>query len=123
MDYLITFIFGGLFSFLPLLVVSIVGIVLSRSRLKGSLPRSSRFATIGFFSLMAYTFASPGLRLVAGLYAGLADDRVALATRVGMVSHTGNLLLVAAVVLFLLAILADRSPSTDAQRAASGDAL
>ncbi len=114
MNYLITILLGGLISFLPLLVISIVGVVLSRNRLSHSHPRSSRFATFGFFSLLAYAFLNPGVRLLGSLYAAQAEDRVAVSVKIGYVSSTANLLLVAAVILFLLAILADRGSSRDA---------
>lgn len=101
---------------LPLIMVSIAGIILSRRRLAAAHPRAGRFATLGFLSLMGYGFVALAVRIYATSDAIQQIGPVVFARNLAVANMLGYALLLAAIVLILLATFADRRASGGARQ-------
>lgn len=101
---------------LPLIMVSIAGIILSRRRLVPAHPRAGRFATLGFLSLMGYAGVALAVRIYAASVAIQQVGPSTFARNLTLANLLGYALLLAAVVFILLATLADRRASGGARQ-------
>jgi hypothetical protein len=93
---------------LPLLVIAVVGVVLSRSRLPQAHAKARRLATSGFSLLGLQALVGTIMRTYADtLFAG-GGDRVAMTNVLSIANVVAYLLLATSLVLLLCAVLADR---------------
>ena len=101
---------SALLSSLPLLLIAVVGVVLSRSRLPHTHSRAKLLATLGFSLLGLQALVGTTVRIQVTYLLASSGDRLArpgALTAVGIVSY---LLQAASLILLLCAVLADRGP-------------
>lgn len=108
---------SALLSSLPLLLVAVVGVVLSRSRLPPTHSKARRLATIGFILLGLQVLVGTTARIYVTSLAVGSGDRLAAANALTAVGFVSYLLQAASLLLLLFAVLADRDPS-DSSRGA-----
>jgi hypothetical protein len=103
---------SALIASLPLLVIAVVGLMLSRSKIPQAHTKARRLATSGFVVLGLHALIGAAMRAYLDtLFIG-TGDRVAMANVLGLTNVAAYLLLATSLVLLLLAVLADRnSPS------------
>jgi hypothetical protein len=107
------FLASALIASLPILVIAVVGVVLSRSKIPQSHAKARRLATIGFSLLGLQVLVGVVMRTYADTLAVNAGNPVAMANVLSLTGVVTYLLLATSLVLLLLAVLADReSPSS-----------
>lgn len=98
---------------LPQVVFAIVGLVLIRSRLRPSHPKACHHGTIGMTLILVNAlWGALGRTWVLVVFAGETQDRMAVTNKLTVVGLVSFVLFSAALVFILVAILADRGPST-----------
>lgn len=108
MDNLTTLILSSLLASLPLLLIGAVGAVLSHTRLKQTSAKAGRFATLGFGLIAAQALLGSIMR---AYFLGLRDDGthpVPIANGFTLIGLVTSIMLWVALILLLLAVLADR---------------
>src|SRR5262245_720050 len=109
---------GSLVPLLPLLGISIAGALLCRSRLLQSHPRACSLATIGWAVVALRTGIGQGVSSYLAIYGAQIASEVTIARALTITTILSYFLLIAALVLFMLAILADRGSREESIRAA-----
>jgi hypothetical protein len=101
---------SALLSSLPLLLIAVVGVVLSRSKLSHTHSKARRLATIGFSLLGLQALVGTTVRIYVTSLAVSSGDRLAATSALTAVGIVSYLLQAASLILLLCAVLADRGP-------------
>jgi hypothetical protein len=103
----------ALIASLPILVISVVGVVLSRSKIPQSHFKARRLATIGFSLLGLQVLVGAVMRTYADTLVVNTGRPIAMVNVLSVAGVVTYLLLATSLILLLLAVLADReSPSS-----------
>jgi magnesium-transporting ATPase (P-type) len=102
---------SALITSLPIIVIAVVGVVLSRNKLPQAHARARRLATVGFSLLALQALVGTTMRMYVSYLAVESGDRLAMANYLTLVGVVASLLLWASLILLLLAVFADRNAS------------
>jgi len=103
---------------LPVLGIAVTGLFICRNRLKEAHPRACKLATAGWVVVVLRAIVGQGVLSYLVLYGTQIGSAVAIASALTVINIVSYLLLIAALVLFMLAILADRGRREEPVRAA-----
>jgi O-acetylhomoserine/O-acetylserine sulfhydrylase-like pyridoxal-dependent enzyme len=115
-DHLTT-IAAVLVASLPIVAIAVIGLVLSRSKLPKSHTKAKRLATIGFGLLAIQALGGEAVRRYIVAVAASSGDRIAMTNNFTIVGLVTYVLLAVALVLLMLAIIADRNVSESSRGA------
>jgi hypothetical protein len=102
---------------LPILLIAVVGVVLSRSRIPQSHAKARRLATSGFGLLGLHAIVGMAMRAYADTVTLRSNSPSAAANVLSIANIVSYLLLVTSLVLLLRAVLANRDPMTSSRGA------
>lgn len=98
----------ALLASLPILAIAVVGVVVSRMKLRQSHAKAKRLATAGFSLMALQAVVGASIPAYVGMSVAGTGDRLAMANVVTFSGMAAHLLLLASMILLLLAVLADR---------------
>jgi hypothetical protein len=93
---------------LPILVIAVVGVMLSRSKIPREHTKARRHAICGFSLLGVQTLVGAAMHAYEIAVTFSTGDRIAMTRFASNTGFVTSILLVASLVLLLLAVLADR---------------
>jgi hypothetical protein len=100
---------SALIASLPTVVIAVVGVVLSRSKLPQAHAKARRLATVGFSLLALQALVGASMRTYVPYLAVESGDRLAMTNYLTLIGVVTSLLLWASLILLLLAVFADRN--------------